>query len=320
MSALAWMPAVVDSSALEGEGFELTRLGMPLADYLAAKEVAGRVSKTLRDKRAYVGAFALMWPDLDLADVESRHVLHYLAHHQKRGLALASLRARYTHLNDFFEWAVAWDLLEKNPMRRLDTPKRDGKKVYDIFSPAEVKALETLPLIDGALLTIMLEAGLRKSECCALQVRHVRGPGEHGGYGELVVIDGKGAKDRTVQMNRRLSNTIAMLRLEAGLDERDYLWYRRFNQGRTVKRDRRMGDGSFSRWWARALTDARVKYRNPHMARHTFATAWLRAGGRLETLSAEMGHESIQTTKDQYGHLDSRDAIRDILLMEASAE
>lgn len=317
MNTLAWMP-VVESAEIEGEGWELTRLGMPLADHLAAKEVAGRVSKTLRDKRAYVGAFALMWPDLELRDVEARHVLHYLAHHQKRGLSLASLRIRYTHLNDFFEWSIAWDLLDRNPMRRLDTPKRDGRKVYDIFSSAEVKALETLPLIDGCLLTVMFEAGLRKSECCALQIRHVHGAGEHGGYGELVVIDGKGAKDRTVQMNRKLATSIAMLRLEAGLGERDFLWYRRFNQGRTVKRDRRMGDGSFTRWWQRTLADAGVRYRNPHMARHTFATTWLRAGGRLETLSTEMGHESIQTTKDLYGHLDSRDAIRDILLMEAT--
>jgi integrase/recombinase XerD len=314
---LAWMPRDVDSSALEGQGFELTRLGMPLADYLAAKEVAGRVSRTLRDKRAYLGGFALMWPNVELVDIESRHVLHYLAHHQKRGLTLASLRIRYTHLNDFFEWAVAWDLIEKNPMRRLDTPRRPGKRVYDIFSPAEVKALEALPLIDGALLSIMLEAGLRKGECCRLRVRDIRGPGEHGGFGELVILNGKGAKDRTVQMNRRLANTLAMLRLEVGLDDRDYLWYRRVNQGRTIKRERPIGDGSFTRWWDRVFADSGVRRRNPHMARHTFATNWLRAGGRLETLSLEMGHESIQTTKDLYGHLDSRDAIRDILLMEA---
>lgn len=317
MTTLAWQPNVRQSDLLEGDGYELTRLGMPLADHLAAKRVAGRVDKTLRDRRAYVGAFALMWPDLRIEDTEARHVLHYLAHHQKRGLSVASLRIRFTHLNDFFEWCVAWDLIDKNPMRRLDTPRRGPQKVYDIFTDAEVKALCDLPLIDGCLLTIMLEAGLRRSECAGLQVRHVRGEPHHG---ELVILAGKGGKDRTVKMTRRVASSIAMLRQEALLSERDFFWYRRVNQGRTVKRDRAIGDGSFQRWWWRCLDDAGVRRRNPHLTRHTYATRWLRRGGRLETLSMEMGHASIATTKDLYGHLDAADVWRDLLLMEAMGE
>lgn len=310
----AWAPATVTcSEAIEGDGFELTRLGMPLADYLAAKTTAGRVSKTLRDKRAYIGAFALMWPDLEIKDVDSRHVLHYLAFHQQRGVSTSTLRIRYTHLNDFFEWAIAWDLLEKNPMRRLETPARAGKKVYDIFNDAEVAAFEALPLIDGALLSIMLRGGLRKSECSKLRVRDIR---DH----EIVVLNGKGGKDRIVPMGRKLAGQVAMLRHDALLAENDYLWYRRVNQGRTIKRERPIGDGSFTYWWKRVMKDAGVRYRNPHMTRHTFATRWLRNGGRLETLSLVMGHESIATTKDLYAHLDTSDVFRDLAIMEAMEE
>lgn len=304
----------VCSPDLEGDGYELTRLGMPLADYLAAKQVSGRAAKTLRDKRAYIGAFALMWPNLDIADVDSRHALHYFAELQKRGLAPASLRIRFTHLNDFFEWCVAWDLVDKNPLRRLEAPHGARQKVYDLFSETEIKALEGLPLIDGALLTVMLEAGLRRSECARLQVRHVRG---EPGYGEILVLGGKGNKDRAVQMNRSLSTAIAMLRQDAMLDERDYLWYTRVSQGRTIKRDRAIGDGSFQRWWRRVLADAGVRERNPHLTRHTMATRWLRKGGRLETLSLMLGHASIALTKDLYGHLDATDVLADLLAMEA---
>lgn len=313
MSALAWAPNVTGSDILESDGWELTRLGMPLADHLAAKRVSGRAEKTLRDRRVYVGAFAIMWPNLNLADVESRHVLHYLSELHRRGLSIATLRIRFTHLNDFFEWCVIWDLLERNPMRRLETPRRGGKKVYDIFTATEMKALEALPLIDGALLSIMLRAGLRKSECSNLRVRGIRD-------GEIVVLNGKGGKDRTVPMGRRLSSQVAMLRAEALLDERDYLWYRRVNQGRTIKRERPIGDGSFVYWWKRVIKDAGVRYRNPHTTRHTFATNWLRRGGRLETLSLVMGHESIATTKDLYGHLDTSDVLRDLAIMEAIEE
>lgn len=312
-ATLPWAPNVTASDVLESEGWELTRLGMPLADHLAAKRVSGRADKTLRDRRVYVGAFACMWPDIPVDEVEARHVLHYLSEMHKRGLAVSTLRIRYTHLNDFFEWCVAFDLLEKNPMRRLESPRRGGKKVYDIFTAEEIKAFEALPIIDGALLSIMVRAGLRKSECSNLRVLNIRD-------GEIVVLAGKGDKDRTVPMGRKLASQVAMLRQEALLSERDFFWYRRVNQGRTIKRERPIGDGSFTRWWSRVLADAGVRYRNPHMTRHTFATTWLRKGGRLETLSMVMGHESIATTKDEYGHLDTSDVFRDLAIMEALEE
>ena len=78
-----------------------------------------------------------------------------------------------------------------------------------------------------------------------------------------------------------------------------------------------LGAGSFDRWWRRSLASAGVRYRNPHTTRHTFATRWLRRGGRLETLSRAMGHESIRTTFDLYGHLDTSDVAADMALMEA---
>lgn len=316
MTALAsvWPVILREYDPLADKSYQQTRLGPALADYLASKTIAGRAPKTLLDKEAYIGSFALTWPNLAIADVEPRHVVHWLSIYLKAGLSHGTLRVRRSHLNNFFDWAIAWDLLEKNPMRRLDPPKPPGRKVYDIFTEAEVKALGDLPLIDGCLLQIMLHAGLRRSECAHLRVRHVRPEPNHG---ELVILDGKGGKDRTVPMPRLLASSIAMLRHDAMLDERDYLWYTRVNQGRSVKRDRPIGHGSFQYWWDRVLEDAGVRRRNPHMTRHTYATRWLRRGGRLETLSMAMGHASISTTKDLYGHLDTSDVARDLLAMEA---
>jgi integrase len=59
-----------------------------------------------------------------------------------------------------------------------------------------------------------------------------------------------------------------------------------------------------------------ISYRNPHTTRHTFATRWPQRGGRIETLSRAMGHASIATTMDLYGHLDLSDVARDLALVE----
>jgi integrase len=53
------------------------------------------------------------------------------------------------------------------------------------------------------------------------------------------------------------------------------------------------------------------------MTRHTMATRFLsNKRGRLETLQLILGHESIQTTSDLYGHLDMRDVALDMGLID----
>lgn len=298
---------------LADKSYQRTRLGLPLVDYLASKSSVGRAAGTLRDKEVYIGSFALMWPNLELGQVETRHVVHWIAEMLKAGASHETIRVRRSHLNDFFRWAVVWDLIVRNPLDRLEPAKRSGKKTYDIFSDAEIAALTGLPLIDGALMTVMFAAGLRRSECVGLRPRDIQPEPKPG---QLVILDGKGSKDRLVPLTERASRALAILQIESGMKETDCFWYTRVNQGRSIKRNRPLGDGSFHRWWVRSVTEAGVRYRNAHMARHTFATRWLRRGGRLETLSLIMGHASIATTFDLYGHLDTRDVFLDLAAME----
>jgi len=46
----------------------------------------------------------------------------------------------------------------------------------------------------------------------------------------------------------------------------------------------------------------------PHQFRHTYATWLLREGAGMETVKALLGHASIATTLDTYGHLSVEDA------------
>lgn len=48
----------------------------------------------------------------------------------------------------------------------------------------------------------------------------------------------------------------------------------------------------------------------PHMFRHTYATWLLRRGAGMESVKELLGHASITTTVDTYGHLTVDDARR----------
>ena len=58
---------------------------------------------------------------------------------------------------------------------------------------------------------------------------------------------------------------------------------------------------------------AGVRYRKPHTTRHTYATEYLRRGGRIERLSRILGHSSVAITDEAYAHLNLRDFAEDVL-------
>lgn len=301
-------PILQEYDPIRDKSYRLTRLGGPIVDYLASKQQLGRSAVTLDDKERYLATFALMWPALAIDQLETRHCAHWLAQ-QPAG---ETRRTRRSHLNDFLEWAVRWDLIVKNPMLRLEVAGRTRRKVYDVFSDAEVAALTALPAIDGVLMLVLFDAGLRRSEATGLQPRHIV---PEPMPGQLRIVQGKGDKDRLVPLTKRLSRGLANYQFVEGMGPKDFFWYTRPG-GHSPRRTVRMGEASWQTWWTRCLDAADVRYRHPHMARHTFATRWLRRGGRLETLSMAMGHESIRTTFDLYAHLDTRDVKADLELIE----
>ncbi len=67
----------------------------------------------------------------------------------------------------------------------------------------------------------------------------------------------------------------------------------------------------------RAVYDLVVRLRHatgidlsPHSFRHTYATWLLRRGAGVESVKELLGHASVATTIDTYGHLTAEDARR----------
>jgi integrase len=306
MSTLAYQPVGYDP--LRDKTYQSTGLGRDIADYLARKTTQGRAARTVSDKERYLASLALMFPAKTVEDFSSSDVDHWLARQPAR-----SRRHRGSHIRDFFTWARKWDRISENPWDRIDPIKLPAQKTIDVFMSDEVAALTGLSSPDGTLMLILFDTGIRKGEARALQGRHVV---PEPMPGQLRIVGGKGDKGRLIPLTHRLSQAIAELQFTDGIGPKDFFWYDRTG-GHAIRRTKMVGESSFHEWWKRCLRDADVRYRNPHTTRHTFATTYLRKGGRLTTLSDNMGHESIQTTADLYGHLDVRDRTIDIHLLEA---
>jgi integrase len=162
-------------------------------------------------------------------------------------------------------------------------------------------------LRDRLLLAVLLEAGLRIGE--ALGTRHE--DIDIGGCLVHVVprdnangMRAKGGRGRTVPVRAPLMRLYAdYLNREYGAVDSDYvfvnLWAAPVGRPVTypaaydlVTRLRAVTGIAFSAHWCR----------------HTYATWLLRRGAGMETVKELMGHASVATTIDAYGHLTVEDA------------
>lgn len=234
-----------------------------------------------------------------------------------------SQRKVRAHMQSWFSWGVLTGHLTRNPLERVPKIKREQQKIVEVFNDAEMAALEGLPVRDGALFTLMFHGGLRKGECIRLRRRDVSID-----RGELLVLKGKGSKSRVVPFATDSPIVRAMLDLDfiERVNQEDHLWYTVPGGASVIARDKPVGEGTFHRWYARCLNTAGVVYvprtadrdgvHNPHVTRHTFVTRALRRGVPLEVVSKWVGHASIATTADIYGHLNVEDTRRYLHLLE----
>jgi integrase/recombinase XerD len=192
--------------------------------------------------------------------------------------------------------------------------KRPSQPVIDVFTDAEVEALLALDVVDAAPMGILLEAGLRNAEARHLQVKHCAPE-----VARVIVREGKGRKDRVVPMTGRLNALLSDLVVLEDLRNEDHIFYGVKANATARKRLRHqpVGEGTFHRWWARCLEQAGVRYRNPHTARHTFATNWRKRGLSVDELQILLGHASVATTSDMYVHINVEDVALHMAEIEA---
>jgi site-specific recombinase XerD len=305
--------ALVVFDPLKDKSYAATRLGRSVVDFLAWMELGGAADRTLDQYERDLSRACLMYPDIGIEDFTDDDMLHVA-----KQFKVGERRVRIAPYRSFFKWALRRRMIAMNPCDALPEIKRNSQKVFDLFTEAERAILCGLPSPDGPLLTLMFDAGPRKADCRHLQVKDFRTDPAPGAF---AFLSGKGGKDRLVPATLRAAQAINDLVILEGLGPKDHLWYSAQANAtyRQIRRHKAIGDGTFARWWTRCLDDAGVRYRNPHLTRHTFATSWLRGGGRLETLSVILGHASIKTTFDLYGHLDMTDVLIDMRLIEDRA-
>jgi len=252
-------------------------------DYLAVQQQLGRLKPSTAS--SYQSNLA-------------KHILPFFGAMPLRDVTLKTIGNVILILKQMFKHAVQWGHLDSNPVQYIELPRGEDKEM-DILTPAEIRRL--LEAQEEPLKTLLLTAtltGMRQGELFGLQWGdidfdghriHVRRSLWHG---ELGTPKSRRSR-RVIDMAPTLEAALHRLSAER---HSDFVFCSR--DGTPMD-----ADNFRHRDFPRALRRAGLRHVRFHDLRHTYTSLLIAQGAHPKYIQVQLGHASIQTTLDRYGHL-----------------
>jgi len=229
-----------------------------------------------------------------------------------------SIARKISSLRSFYSFLNREELVKENPFLDVELPKKE-KKLPQFIYPEEIESLfnsinTTKPIgkRDKLILEFLYGTGVRVAELCSVRIKDIDF------YQDLILIHGKGNKDRYAPIHKTLSKSL-----------QDYILTTR---NEFLKRaENKDNDTLLLNFKGTSLTQRGVRLiikrildnseetfnLSPHKLRHTFATHLLNNGADLRSVQELLGHAHLSSTqiytqvskeklKDSYMHAHPR--------------
>ncbi len=259
--------------------------------------------------------------DIPMPDIAPAQITAALLAVQTAGRAHGTVLKVYTVLKSLFKMAYLGDMVERNPMDKVERPrprKDEGKdREISAYTPQEVRrimtALEDEPLKWRALVRVLIDTGVRRGECCALKWSDVDWKtgavcvssnlcytAQKGVYLDTP----KNGRKRTVYLS---AATLALLkelrRAQAAEAVSAYIFTRDESPAP-------MHPQSPTRYLSGFSARCGVPDLHPHKLRHTFASIAITSGADVASVSEALGHSDKAVTLRMYTHASQQSVQR----------
>lgn len=272
--------------------------------FMQHQRTQGHAPSTLEWHEERLGRFLAFLEDrghpTSLGAIRAPHLRDFIAHLQTEcarpgGLPLSPsyIHGHARSIKAFFNWCYREELLERNPMDKVQRPKlpQEAKPTY---TPQDVERLldacdrRTITgARDFAAILLLYSSGLRAEELLGLREQDLDPK-----HDLLMVRRGKGSKFRPVPYQGAARKAV-----EAYLGHPRRVWALPDPEGHIFLTD----DGRPITYQGLHAALKRLGRRvgvegGLHKFRHSMAVEYLRAGGRLETLKNTLGHTDYNLT------------------------
>jgi len=230
----------------------------------------------------------------ELLHVSPRIARFYVAtlheHYQPKSIAskISSLRTLYAFL-------LEEELVKENPFIDIDLPKQ-GKKLPQFIYPEEIEhlfqAIDTSTVLgrrNYLILEFLYGTGCRVQELCDIKLSDIDY------FQDVVLIHGKGSKDRYVPLHKRLIDELTEYVLTT---RKDLLKQHTTNALILNNRGNPITSRGIRMIIHNILLQSGENLKvSPHTLRHTFATHLLNNGADLRSVQELLGHASLSSTQ-----------------------
>jgi len=285
--------------------------------FLDYKEESGTIEpSTVRSYRTETKLICKHIGGEKLVSATIATVNDWMAAMSKDGYAPKSIAKPFRLLKQAMKWAVAQDLLAKNPCDFCKPPKRvktpinalnraDRTRMMQLARTAQPQAL-------GMAIELALTTGMRRGEVCALRwsdlnddctinVSHALGNGEGGFYLKEPKTP---SSIRTIPLTQRTFQTLKAMRADSrrvlgefGLSADPFILGTQEPESRPYNPTQLGKDfTAFCKMNGFSCTF--------HDLRHTFATMMIGAGTDVRTVASYLGHVNVSMTLDIYADVD----------------
>lgn len=239
-----------------------------------------------------------------IKSIELQDLYGFLGYLKKERNNSSFARARkVAAIKSFFKYCeTKLKILNNNPCRELEVPKKSKKQIYYLNLDESKKLLENIvgrnKIRDFAILTLFLNCGLRLSELCNIKVKDIKE--------DTLVVRGKGDKYRTIYLNASCLKAIFDYLEERQHVNHEYLF--------VSERKNQICKREIQYIVQKNIIDTGLdknKY-TTHKLRHTAATLMFKHSKvDIRTLQEILGHKNISTTTI-YTHVDN-DTLRNAI-------
>ena len=224
-------------------------------------------------------------------------------------------------LHTLFKMAFLGDMIDRNPMDKVERPKprKDEVKASEpaAYTAEEVKRLLAVlkgePLKWQALIRLLIDTGIRRGECCALKWQNVNfKTGEIRIAGNLCYTAAKGVyldtpKSSRIRVVYASDDTMALLRqLRIEQAKKAVSAFVFTKEGGPEP----MHPQSPTRYLKKLSERSGIPDLHPHKLRHTFASIAITNGADVASVSEMLGHSDKAVTLRMYTHADQESMKR----------
>ena len=243
-----------------------------------------------------------------LSSIDANTVSKWLNALADKGLSGKSIANLHAFLSGALETAVRDDLIPKNASKGLRLPKTHSVAQEMVFL-TQGEFYDLLPLIDEfyhPLVLTLVGTGMRFGEATALTVADVNFTTNSIRINKAWKMTGGTKRELGVPKTKRSNRTVAFPNQVAEALKPSCEGRRRDALIFTNRHGKVLAHNVFHPVWFKAsgaFAETSGIHPRIHDLRHTFASWAISSGVPLPVIQRQLGHESITTTVDRYGHL-----------------